>query len=447
MELMKPNFNFEIAGDVFLSPIDLQALTLLYQPIMGVDAFSLYMTLLSLPKMTAQKHHLLLQITGENMGRLMDRRYKLEAMGLLDSYQSESSITYFLKQPLSIKQFFGDAIMRAFLYVKLGAQDFNTLRLMLIKEETVLAGEKVTKRFDEVFDVRPLSRIEQHSQVAWASEKLVQGIEVAPIFDEVTLRAVLVKKGISPEIITPDLIRILNEFAFLYKFDVHELSRLVFDALIPDGTVDILKMKNLARMQFQLMSKGENVQVVVKEEQIGNDSVSSQEKEDIISFMEQSPVEFLRFKSAGKPPVPADIRLVEWLYTDQGMPAGVVNVLVDYVLDYTNGSLPKQLIEKIAGQWQRQGINTTQKAMNQVIRTVTKSINYQKEKERPLATNQNQQLKSATRVEPIPEWLSQTEFEQQREKDDAARERIEQMKQLMRNESQTMEASANEAVK
>jgi len=426
---MKPNFNFEIVGDVFLSPADVQSLTLLYQPIMGVEAFSLYMTLLSLPKMVMQNHHLLLQITGESMETFMDRRHKLEAIGLLDSFESEASVTYLLKQPLPLKQFFGDAIMRAFLYVKLGVQDFNHLKQMLMTDEIDIEGEKKTKRFDEVFDVRPLSRIEQHLGGERDSKKIKQGIEVATIFDVELLRNVLVKKGISQEIITTDLLKILNEFAFLYKFDVHELSRLVFDALIPDGTIDVLKMKTLARTQFQLMSKGEHVQVLVKEEQDTNEEAAPPVREDIILFMEQSPVEFLRFKSAGKPPVPADVKLVEWLYIDQKMPAGVVNVLVDYVLDYTNGSLPKQLIEKIAGQWQRQGVDTTQMAMDRVIATVRKSANYQKERAQPIGTSPAQQIKKATRVEPIPEWLGK-DYVAQSENADEAQE-LEQMKEWL----------------
>jgi len=446
MDVMKPNFNFKIIGDVFLSPEDLQVLSLLYQPIMRVDAFSLYITLLSLPKTTPKNHHLLLQLIGGDMLSLIDARERLEAMGLVDVYKDEAVATYFLKPPLSIKQFFNDAIMRAFLYVKIGAQDFNRLKQMLVTEDTWPVGEKVTKRFDEVFDVRPLSRFEQNLQME-RSLVAKQGIEIAAAFDAEMLMKILLKKGISWEIISPEMIQVLNEFAFLYKYDVHELALLVFDASDPNGSVDMLKLKDLARKQYQLINRGERVQVVTKaqmtfgESNIQNSSAISED--DIISFLEQSPVEFLRFKSAGKPPVPADIRLVEWLYIDQKMPAGVVNVLVDYVLEHTGGSLPKQLIEKIAGQWQRQGIDTTEAAMNQVIATVTKGINYQKEKARPLGTLPAKQVKKAARIEPIPEWLGKEKSDLDsnegvyKEEMDGAKARIEQMKQMMRSYSET----------
>lgn len=430
MELMKPNFNFKVLSDVFGTPVNLQSLTLLYQPIIGTDAFSLYFLFLSLPVDTLQRHHLLLQIMDGSMDDLVKTRHRLEAVGLLDVYESDELVTYILKQPLSVKQFFDDAIMRAFLYVKIGARDFNALKNMLIIEKSSFIGDKSTKRFDEVFDVRALSRIQHNIQFDNEISKKDQGIEVAAVFEPAVLASILLKKGISQEIISSELLRVLNEFAFLYKFDVHELARLVFDALIPDGSVDFVRMKSLARTQFQLMNKGTPVQVIVKDEDAENEiSKTKASEQGIIAFLEQSPVDFLKFKSGGKPPVPADVKLVEWLYVDQGMPAGVVNVLVDYVLNYTDGNLPKQLVEKITGQWQRQGVNTTQAAMDKVMKSLTKSSDYQKEKQKPIAS-QVRNLKNATRVEPIPKWLGKVNNENIID-DVAAKERIEQMKREM----------------
>ena len=436
MELIKPNLKFKILGDVLLSLNDLQSLTLLYQPIIGVDAFSLYTLFLSLPMGSLQRHDLLLQIMSCKMDHLIESRYRLEAAGLLDVYQSDGLVTYFLKRPLSVKQFLGDAIMRAFLYIKIGIQEFNALKNMLITDVDVINGDKVTKRFDEVFDVRTLSRIDPNLQINNDVRTTGQGIELATVFDSSMLISILGQKGISREIVSLDLLRILNEFAFLYKFDVHELARLVFDALTPDGGVDFAKMKLLARTQFQLMNKGENVQVVVKEEQVPTKQAAaseSTEKERIVMFLEQNPIDFLRFKAGGKPPVPADIKLVEWLYTQQGMPAGVINVMIDYVLNYTDGNLPKQLIEKIAGQWQRQGIHTTQAAMEKVAKSLTKSSERQLDKQKPHA-QQASNLKHLTRVEPIPEWLLNNKASNDDCVDDlAAKARIEQMKKAMMN--------------
>ena len=441
MESMKPSFNFKVVGEAFLSPAILQSLTLLYQPIIGPAAYSLYHIFLSLPSGTTQKHHLLLQIIGNNMEALIKTRHRLEAIGLLDVYEADEDVTYVLKPPLTAKQFFGDAIMRAFLYVKLGAQDFNVLKNLLLIPDNPNTANKATKRFDEIFDVRALTGMQQNIPADLGHVNASQGVKISTIFEPATLSAILLKKGISQEIISSELLKILNELAFLYKFDVHELARLVFDCLTPDGAVDLVQMKTLARSQFQLISKGANVQVVVKDEAPKSPApVASKSKQGIIAFLEQSPVDFLQFKSGGIPPVPADVKLVEWLYVDQEMPAGVVNVLVDYVLNTAEGTMPKQLIEKVAGQWQRQGVKTTAAAMDKVEKFLIKQNNYKKEKQQPIASK-NRNFKNATRVEPIPEWLKNANNHENPATDEAAKKRIEQMKLEMLNGGLNNEAT------
>jgi len=431
MELIKPNFKFKIVGQVMLTSNDIQSLTLLYQPIIGSDAFSLYTTLATLPSKNLHTHHLLLQIFDFSMEQLVASRHRLEAAGLVDAYESNDVLTYVLKKPLSTDKFFSDGIMSAFLYVKVGTKDFALIKQMLVSDIEALEGTKISKRFDEVFDVKTLARVPQNL-ISQVYDEARGGVNLSENFDQSIFASILVKKGISQEIISPDLLRILNEFAFLYKFDVHELARIVFDSLDPAGVVDYLKMKSLARTQFQLMSKGEHVQVVVKDEKNEKNDESVKNNMDkteqaVIAFLEQNPIDFLRFKSGGKPPVPADMKLVEWLYLDQEMNPGVVNVLVDYVLHYTDGKLPKQLVEKIAGEWQRQNISTIKAAMDKVMKTLQKSSSYKKEQQKPIAT-QARNLKNATRVEPIPDWLGKSG---ENIDDAAAKERVEQMKRAM----------------
>jgi replication initiation and membrane attachment protein len=425
MELIKPNFKFKVADNVILTSNHIQSLTLLYQPIIGSEAFSLYTTLATLPSKTPHAHHLLLQIFDFSMEQLIASRHRLEAAGLVDAYESDELLTYVLKKPLSIDKFFCDGVMSAFLYVKLGATDFAIMKQMLVSDREELEGTKISKRFDEVFDIKTLTRVPPNL-VSPVYEEVRSGACLSVNFDQSTFASILLKKGISQEIISPDLLKILNEFAFLYKLDVHELARIVFDSLDPVGVVDYLKMKSLARTQFQLMSKGERVQVVVKDEKNEEfiETRVDKDRQAVITFLEQNPIDFLRFKSGGKPPVPADIRLVEWLYLDQEMNAGVVNVLVDYVLNYTDGKLPKHLVEKIAGEWQRQNISTVQAAMDKVLKQFEKNSDYKKEQKIPVTK------KKAPVVEAIPEWFGK-DNEQSKlnvEEAEAAKKRIEEMR-------------------
>jgi len=430
--MMKPNHMFLLLGAVELTCPQRTALSLLYQPIIGVDAFSLYETLRHLPINSPHKHHLLLQITGWDMTRLLQGRNRLEGAGLIEVYETDDGLTYCLKPSLTVQQFFNDAMMRAFLAVKIGNNDFTRLKDMLLEPQIAPAGEKTTKRFDEVYDIKTLTRAKPIFLPVAAGTTADAGIHVKQVVDETLLLGVLQKKGMGHFNLGTDVLSVLNELAFLYKFDEHELATLVFDSALPDGTVDQTKMRQRARGQFQLVSKGLAVEVVVKgdeEDQIFKNSPVA--TDHFISFMEQSPMDFLQFKSGGKPPVPSEMKLVEWLFTDQGMPAGVVNVLVDYVLNYTGGNLPKPLVERIAAQWQRQNVRTTEEAMAKVKSHLTKSHDYKKEKEKPVSAQPHQLMKRATRVEPIPEWLGQRAPSEGSTEDSDALDRIAQMKKML----------------
>lgn len=432
MNLAKPNFSFTLGSKVSLSDADLQVLTFLYQPIIGVDAFSLYHLLASYPVNKKEMHNFLLQMLNCDMDALLKARYRLEGVGLLDVYEEESDAIYLIKRPLEAKNFFADGILRAFLYLKVGSHDFNMLKNLLIDTDakTSIKGTRVTKRFDEVFDVAALSVTPQMESGKFSPDTLKNGIEIDSVFDVVEFQKIMVNKGISQAILTPELVQILNEFTFLYKFDLHELARLLFDAMVPNGSIDIGKLKLLARTQFQLISKGAGVRVVVKSDKINKtpENIDSPEAK-IESFFAQSPVDFLQFKSGGKPPVPSDLRIVEWMFIDQGLPAGVVNVLVDYVLEYTGGKLPKALVETIVGQWQRLKIDTAAKAMEQVATVLQNSSTAKKEQVQTAKTKIN--MKRATRSEPIPEWLGRANSKQSVVDEDVIKQRIENMKQAM----------------
>jgi len=429
---MKPTVKFQIRRSFSFNEEALQSLTLLYQPIIGAKALSLFLTLQSLSS-KEEAHHLLVQALNVSMDELMELRHHLEAVGLLDVYEKKDRLNYVIKAPLSPRQFFSDGIMSAFLYVKIGERDFIQMKRSFIHPVAEMGCKRITKKFDDVFDVRVLGKVDFNKEhLINGNLSTSAGASIGSFFDETVLLTTLKQKGIDVGILTPPILKTLNELAYLYKFDVHELAHLIHDAINPCGEVDLSKLRSRASKQFQLLHAGSRVEVVVKEEKSNEDHAKRKgdpNKDELMDFLSQSPIDFLRFKSGGKPPVPADMKLVEWLFVDQQMPAGVVNVLMEYVLDYTDGSLPKQLVEKLAGQWQRKGINTTEAAIAQVKQVLTKSNTYKNEKQAPIATSRN--LKHVTRSEPIPEWFGKDYDGEKHQEDAEVKARFESMKRTM----------------
>src|SRR5690606_19298534 len=60
------------------------------------------------------------------------------------------------------------------------------------------------------------------------------------------------------------------------------------------------------------------------------------------------------------------LELVEDLINNYGLPTGVINVLLEYVLYSYDYKLPRALVEKIAGHWARKNIRTVEEARESV---------------------------------------------------------------------------------
>lgn len=424
---------------------EIQVLTLLYQPIIGPQAVSLFTTLdtLALKKQEQSlTHHLLLQLLNTNIEEFLEWRYKLEAVGLVSVYITEEShhITYVLKRPMKARAFFSDGIINVFLNLKVGNVDYQALKQFFIEDAFKAEGKNVSKPFNEVFDTTVLLRNSQTLQASPlpVSEMKREGVELEKAFNEELLFALLKQFGLDDQILSDKLLDQINKIAFLYKLDESELARLIFDALDSDGFVNLEVFRKQAKQYFQFLNKGKPIEVVEvsqvnQETMISEANAASAKEKQLLIHLSQHPLSFLKFKQHQKEPVPADRQLVEWLVVDQQMPSGVVNVLIDYVLNISDGRLPKQLVEKIAGEWQRKEIDNTEKAIAQVKSTLKAKQKRENEKTIPAASKPSYQ-KSArvVRQEQVPDWLKapQTQESNKKTLSEEDLQKIERMKQL-----------------
>ena len=84
----------------------------------------------------------------------------------------------------------------------------------------------------------------------------------------------------------------------------------------------------------------------------------------IYTFETISPRELLIKKNNGSEPTRRDLKLLEDLLVDYKLKPGVVNVLIDYILNVNNKKLTRNYVETLAGEWQRLGIETVEEAMS-----------------------------------------------------------------------------------
>ena len=417
--MIKPNTEFELCVTQMMTSEELQILTLLYQPIIGSVAVSLYMTLNTLASKSSPSlfsHHLLLQVLNVGVEDLLALRYKLEAVG------------------------FNDGIINVFLNLKVGNHDYQQLKQLFVQELPHIQGQNISKPFNEVFDTTVLMRSSatlQASPLPTVADNQ-KGVKLELAFDQELLFALLKQFGMDDQILSDKLLDQINKIAFLYKLDEHELARLIFDALDTDGFVNLEVFRKQAKQYFQFLNKGKPIEVVEmpktkQEAPLMDETQAALSKEkQLLVHLSQNPIDFLRFKYHQKEPVPADRQLVEWLMVDQQMAPGVVNVLIDYVLNISDGRLPKQLVEKIAGEWQRKEINTTEKAMVQVKTMLKAKQKREIEKTMPAAAKVYPKTARVVRQEQVPDWLKANaqRVEEKKSLTDDDLQKIERMKQL-----------------
>ncbi len=90
-----------------------------------------------------------------------------------------------------------------------------------------------------------------------------------------------------------------------------------------------------------------------------------------------------------------------------GMPIGVVNVLLEYVMLTTDMKLPRNYVERIADHWIRKNLKTAKEAMELARTERDKYTKWKNENETKSTTSTNKKpyRKNSGREEKVPEWF------------------------------------------
>lgn len=155
-----PVDRYIVRGNGILHDFDRKVVTLLYQPLIGSRAFSLYMTLWG--ELDQQflgdetTHHSLMAIMQCSLKDIYDERLKLEGIGLLKTYvnnaQDPKLFVYELQPPLTPEQFFNDGVLNVFLYNQVGRTKFHKLKQFFsVPSIDTSRFSSITRSFNDVF--------------------------------------------------------------------------------------------------------------------------------------------------------------------------------------------------------------------------------------------------------------------------------------------------------
>jgi len=412
----------------------------LYQPIIGPEAFSLFLTL---------RNHFSFQISGETSALqghrqlanqmnipfhiMMKARKTLEAVGLLRTtkYQHKIEdrciIVYQLHSPLEPSEFFQSDILSILLLNRIGKNAYQELMTHLIPSEVMIDSQEflkmeITKPFDEVFDsvlqselmMKNESDINQFIQPISSNSTLNGGdIELKGKYLDIEFMKGMVSNLFHiDQIFTKANIRLFNELAFLYQLSEMDMIHLLHDQSIYDSS-GILE-ENLLRKRIKEKLQYEQKEMLFIEKDTTPPPTSSielqetkeggREKRHHWILENYSPIQLLNeYQSGGKIPN-ADLVLIEGLLRDYQLPYQVVNVLLEYILLSNNYKLPKNLTEKIAGHWKRLKIKTVDEALKIAKNEHKLYKDWQEGSKKTTTATKNKERKPEKR-EKVPDYI------------------------------------------
>lgn len=413
---LQPKDHFDIILPHSLSSHERQLLTLFYQPLTGPEPISLYLTLWAEGEDDHREtlnHYYLMNVLDMPIGKVFQARISLEAIGLLRTYRKEEGenrfFLYELVRPLDAETFFQDPLLSMFLFSKIGEQAYRKLRKRFIKRMNMDSFKEVSRTFMDVY--KPI-----HTNVP--QEFIEPNLETKnrnyPFyyeqFDFALLQAGLSEQLIPTSVFTIEVKEWIAKIAFLYQFSPLDMQKVVILAIDDEMRISLDRLKKAASDYYKLTISKEVPKLEktfeMKPQEIQNQPLTKEQ--ELIDYLETTPpVQVLRDINNGKEPVPSSVEIAEDLILKHGMPVGVVNVLLEYVMLTTDMKLPRKYVERIADHWMRKNVRTAKEAM-ELARTERDQYNKWKqenEEKKSSALNYRKQPYRNIREEKIPEWF------------------------------------------
>ncbi|GAA0426246.1 MAG: replication initiation and membrane attachment family protein [Bacillota bacterium] len=393
-------------------PVDYaKSLTHLYQPLIGIQAVTLYQTLLheielQLNKSEPQTHHTLMNYLNLPLDEIYSARLKLEAIGMLKTFKrsegSNNVFTYELQQLFSPAHFFKDPMLSQLLYHHIGNDKFQFLKQHFTPSPNESFGVNITATFQDVFETVTPSYQQENMDVEEAELDMLD-VDFSWMEHALKQRMIPIRK-----VLTTQNRKLISQMMFLYNLESHDIEKSVLWALTEENCLNTEEFKAACHDVFKQKYRGNNIRLSAKTSQMKNATSKSKQpltkEEQLIEQLETiSPRQLLEDLSSGNHASEQDLRLIRDIMTSQGLPSPVMNVLIHYVLLQSNMKLSKAYVEKIASHWSRANLQTAKEAMAFAKK---EKDSYQKVKK----TNSSYGVRNKKEV--IPDWFKEQKKKQ-----------------------------------
>lgn len=371
---LMPADSYVVINKTILHDEDRKIITSLYLPVIGIEAVMLYFTLwadLDNAQIVSKdfSHQKLVSNLRMTTGEIESSRRKLEAIGLIRTLIKPGNVNnyiYELYSPVSASEFLSHPILNVVLYSNIGKTEYdNVVKSFKLPRFNTSNYEDITKSFNDVFESVSLTSYDLSLEDIRKYNKL--RLNINSNFDFNFLISSMPKSVDTNRVFTREIKELIINLSFIYDIDAVKMSNIIKGCFNDRGTINKEELRKSARNYYQF-DNGNMLPTLIDSSQpkyltkpIGD---TSKKARMIYTFETISPRELLIKINNGNDPTRRDLRLVEDLLVDYKLKPGVVNVLIDYVINVNKKKLTRALVETLAGEWQRLGIETVEEAMN-----------------------------------------------------------------------------------
>ena len=257
-----PADTYTVVNKTVLNESDRKLISMLYQPIIGHTAVSLYLTLIDdLDKLEVMSddltHHHLMSTMQLKLEDIVIAREKLEATGLLKCYVKKGSINqyvYLIYSPITAHEFFNHPILNVVLYNNLGKKEYEKiLNYYKIPRVNLKEYEDITSSFDEVFTSVKGNILEIESDT---TRRDSNNIQINKGIDFNLLISSIPSKLINEKTFSKDVKELINALSFTYNLNTLDIKGLVSDSINEKGLIDKTRLRKSCRDYYQFETAG-----------------------------------------------------------------------------------------------------------------------------------------------------------------------------------------------
>lgn len=362
---------FNIISSFTLSSDDISCLILLYQPLIGPSAVSLYMTLNTLLERSKLEsatydHTFICDLANITIEVFVRDRVILEGIGLLSTYKNDDEYLYVLCEPQSPKSFFNDGVLGVYLYQKIGQDYFNMIKnhfkIKKINKQNYL---NITASFDDVFESNIPNQNTTENDTYLVGKKNVKKLKINNFdfdFDEflADIDSSLIETGI-----TETFKNRIVETAQVYSFNEGDMASLFNESLGLNGYFDYKILKKKAKVLFTYKNNVDLPELMVKDKINFDENLKQIENatgEEFLSTLLQDAYS------------PSDLHILNELNNTLKLNPSVIRIMIMYVISITTEKNdgrrelpPISYFKKVADDWITNGITDVYTAYNKFI--------------------------------------------------------------------------------